>query len=95
MLQHPHHAKVTPKFCKQYARVGDVINKALLEYKEDVINGSFPDARHSPYKISKTDADVFSNELQRLGLDKAASAVSEAVQKMDTTKSIGEGNQAK
>ncbi|XP_068479050.1 3-methyl-2-oxobutanoate hydroxymethyltransferase 1, mitochondrial-like [Phaseolus vulgaris] len=84
MLQHPHHAKVTPKFCKQYARVGDVINKALLEYKEDVTNGSFPDARHSPYKISKTDADVFSNELQRLGLEKAASAAFEAVQKMDT-----------
>lgn len=75
--------QVTPKFCKQYARVGDVINKALLEYKEDVINGSFPDAHHSPYKISKTDANVFSNELQRLGLDKAAS---EAVQEMDTTK---------
>jgi len=31
----------TPKFCKQYACVGNVINKALLEYKEDVINGSF------------------------------------------------------
>ncbi|RDX61393.1 3-methyl-2-oxobutanoate hydroxymethyltransferase 2, mitochondrial, partial [Mucuna pruriens] len=89
MLQHPHHAKVTPKFSKQYARVGDVINKALLEYKEDVVNGSFPDAHHSPYEISKTDADVFSNELQRLGLDEAASAASKAVQKMGTTKSIG------
>ncbi|AQK91102.1 3-methyl-2-oxobutanoate hydroxymethyltransferase 1 mitochondrial [Zea mays] len=29
MLQHPHHAKVTPKFCKQFGNVGDVINKAL------------------------------------------------------------------
>lgn len=84
MLQHPHHAKVTPKFCKQYARVGDVINKALLEYKEDVMNGSFPDAQHSPYKISETDANGFLNELQKLGFDKAASAASEAVQKMVT-----------
>lgn len=24
MMQHPHHAKVTPKFCKQYAAVGHV-----------------------------------------------------------------------
>ena len=24
MMQHPHHAKVTPKFCKQYAAVGQV-----------------------------------------------------------------------
>ncbi|KAK2406960.1 3-methyl-2-oxobutanoate hydroxymethyltransferase 1, mitochondrial [Trifolium repens] len=87
MLQHPHHAKVTPKFCKQYARVGDVINKALLDYKEDVINGSFPDAQHSPYKINETDANGFLNELQKLGFDKAASAASEAVQKM-VTKSI-------
>ncbi|XP_045791630.1 3-methyl-2-oxobutanoate hydroxymethyltransferase 1, mitochondrial-like [Trifolium pratense] len=84
MLQHPHHAKVTPKFCKQYARVGDVINKALLDYKEDVINGSFPDAQHSPYKISETGANGFLNELQKLGFDKAASAASEAVQKMVT-----------
>ncbi|KAJ1379617.1 Pyruvate/Phosphoenolpyruvate kinase-like domain superfamily [Sesbania bispinosa] len=95
MLQHPHHAKVTPKFCKQYARVGDVINKGLLAYKEDVTNGSFPDAHHSPYKISETDTDGFLDELQRLGLDKAASAASEAVQKMDTAKSIGEGNSTK
>jgi len=47
------------------------------------IHVSFSYAHHSPYKISKTDANVFSNELQRLGLDKAAS---EAVQEMDTTK---------
>lgn len=87
--------QVTPKFCKQYARVGDVINKGLLEYKEDVINGSFPDARHSPYKISEADANGFLNELQRLGLDKAASAASEAVQKLDTAESVGVGNQTK
>ncbi|XP_057424080.1 3-methyl-2-oxobutanoate hydroxymethyltransferase 2, mitochondrial-like [Lotus japonicus] len=95
MLQHPHHAKVTPKFCKQYARVGDVITKALVEYKEDVINGSFPDAQHSPYKISETDANGFLNELQRLGFDKAASAASDAVQKMVTAKSIGERTSTK
>ncbi|XP_057432899.1 3-methyl-2-oxobutanoate hydroxymethyltransferase 1, mitochondrial-like, partial [Lotus japonicus] len=95
MLQHPHHAKVTPKFCKQYARVGDIITKALVEYKEDVINGSFPDAQHSPYKISETDANGFLNELQRLGFDKAASAASDAVQKMVTNKSIGERNSTK
>lgn len=76
--------QVTPKFSKQYARVGDVINKALLEYKEDVTNGSFPDANHSPYKISETDANGFLNELQKLGFVKAVSAASEAVQKMVT-----------
>ncbi|EOX95860.1 Phosphoenolpyruvate carboxylase family protein isoform 3 [Theobroma cacao] len=84
MLQHPHHAKVTPKFCKQYARVGDVINKALLEYKEEVTNGSFPSPSHSPYKMNADDVNGFFKELEKLGLDKAASAATEAAEKMDT-----------
>ncbi|KAL2336083.1 hypothetical protein Fmac_010529 [Flemingia macrophylla] len=88
MLHDPQHAKVTPRFCKQYACVGNVINKALLEYKKDVINGSFPDDFHSPYKISKTEADAFSGELQKLGLDKAASAAYETIQETDTTQYI-------
>ncbi|KAM7472243.1 hypothetical protein LguiA_010426 [Lonicera macranthoides] len=74
MMQHPHHAKVTPKFCKQFGQVGDVINKALLEYKEEVTKGSFPGAAHSPYKIGGADVDGFLNELQKLGLNEAAEA---------------------
>jgi 3-methyl-2-oxobutanoate hydroxymethyltransferase len=76
--------QVTPKFCKQYAHVGDVINKALLEYKEEVTNGSFPGPVHSPYKISASDVDGFLNQLQKLGLDKAASAAAEAAEKIGT-----------
>ncbi|XWS32123.1 hypothetical protein CRYUN_Cryun23aG0133900 [Craigia yunnanensis] len=84
MLQHPHHAKVTPKFCKQYAHVGDVINKALLEYKEEVTNGLFPGPSHSPYKMNADDANGFSEELEKLGLNKAASAATAALEKMNT-----------
>lgn len=84
MLQHPHHAKVTPKFCKQFARVGDVINKALLEYKEEVTNGSFPGPSHSPYKMNGNDVNGFFEELEKLGLDKAASAATAAAKKMNT-----------
>ncbi|XP_060668503.1 3-methyl-2-oxobutanoate hydroxymethyltransferase 1, mitochondrial isoform X1 [Ziziphus jujuba] len=87
MLQHPHHAKVTPKFCKQYARVGDVINKALVEYKEEVSSGKFPGPAFSPYKISSTDVSAFLNELQKLGLDKAASAAAEASEKIEKPES--------
>ncbi|XP_022147525.1 3-methyl-2-oxobutanoate hydroxymethyltransferase 1, mitochondrial [Momordica charantia] len=79
MLQHPHHAKVTPKFCKQFAQVGDVINRALLDYKEEVTNGSFPGPLHSPYKISNDDYNGFLKELQNLGLDEAASAAAATV----------------
>ncbi|KAG7014498.1 3-methyl-2-oxobutanoate hydroxymethyltransferase 2, mitochondrial, partial [Cucurbita argyrosperma subsp. argyrosperma] len=74
MLQHPHHAKVTPKFCKQFAQIGDVINKALSDYKEEVSNGSFPGPLHSPYKISDDDYNGFLKELRSMGLDGAASA---------------------
>ncbi|XP_057980186.1 3-methyl-2-oxobutanoate hydroxymethyltransferase 1, mitochondrial-like [Malania oleifera] len=92
MIQHPHHAKVAPKFCKQFGHVGDVINKALLEFKEEVMNGSFPGPAYSPYKISAADVDSFSNELQKLGLDKAASAAVAAAEKIETAKSPDDGN---
>ncbi|KAK1369107.1 3-methyl-2-oxobutanoate hydroxymethyltransferase [Heracleum sosnowskyi] len=74
MKQHPHHAKVTPKFCKQYGQIGEAINKALTEYKEEVKKGLFPGPAHNPYKISGEDVDGFLKELQKLGLDQAASA---------------------
>ncbi|CAK9309782.1 unnamed protein product [Citrullus colocynthis] len=74
MLQHPHHAKVTPKFCKQFAQIGDVINRALSDYREEVSNGSFPGPLHSPYKISDDDLNGFLKELKNMGLDEAASA---------------------
>ncbi|KAK7340313.1 hypothetical protein VNO77_21015 [Canavalia gladiata] len=48
-----------------------------------------------PYKISEADANGFINELQRLGLDKTTSAAFEPVQKMNTSKSFGEGNPIK
>ncbi|XP_008450010.1 3-methyl-2-oxobutanoate hydroxymethyltransferase 2, mitochondrial-like [Cucumis melo] len=76
ILQHPHHAKVTPKFCKQFAQIGDVINQALSEYREEVSNGSFPGPLHNPYKISDADLNGFMKELQNMGLDEAASAAS-------------------
>ncbi|CAK9134374.1 unnamed protein product [Ilex paraguariensis] len=92
MLQHPHHAKVTPKFCKQYGQVGDIINKALSEYKEEVTNGSFPGPAHSPYKINAADVNGFLNGLQKLGLEKAASAAATAVEKIETTESPDGGS---
>lgn len=77
-------SQVTPKFCKQYARVGDIINKALLEYKEEVTNGSFPSSAHSPYKIGATEIDAFMQQLQKSGLGDAASAAADAAQKLVT-----------
>ncbi|XP_019187340.1 PREDICTED: 3-methyl-2-oxobutanoate hydroxymethyltransferase 1, mitochondrial-like [Ipomoea nil] len=84
MMQHPHHAKVTPKFCKQYGHVGAEINRALVQYKEEVTNGSFPGDTYSPYKISAADMDGFLHELQKLGFDDAVSAAATAAEKIQT-----------
>lgn len=78
------HFQVTPKFCKQYAQVGEVINKALLEYKEEVTKHTFPGPSHSPYKISSNDLDGFLSELQKMGLDKAASDAAASAEKMES-----------
>ncbi|CAH8266124.1 unnamed protein product [Arabidopsis lyrata] len=86
MMQHPHHAKVTPKFCKQYANVGEVINKALMEYKEEVSKKVFPGPSHSPYKITASELDGFLTELQNLGFDKAVSAAASATENMEPSK---------
>lgn len=78
----PWASQVTPKFCKHYARVGDIINKALLEYKREVTSGDFPSSAHSPYKIATSDVDSFMHELQKMGLQDAASAAANAAEKM-------------
>lgn len=39
--------RFTPRFVKQYARLHDVIAKALREFKQDVETGAFPTADHS------------------------------------------------
>ncbi|KAJ1281916.1 hypothetical protein BS78_03G009900 [Paspalum vaginatum] len=80
MLQHRHHAKVTPKFCKQFGNVGDVINKALSEYKQEVETRTFPGPSHTPYKITPMDVDGFATALQKMGLSGAADAAAAAAE---------------
>lgn len=52
MMQHPHHAKVTPKFCKQYGNVGSEIERALTAYHTEVKQRQFPSEHFSPYHIA-------------------------------------------
>lgn len=59
MMQHAHHAKVAPMFVKRYANVGEVIQKALEEYKKDVETGVFPGKDFSPYKMLPQEAAEF------------------------------------
>ena len=52
MMQHPHYTKVTPKFCKQFGKVGLEIERALTAYNQEVKGRQFPSAEFSPYKIT-------------------------------------------
>ncbi|EFJ50554.1 hypothetical protein VOLCADRAFT_103773 [Volvox carteri f. nagariensis] len=76
MMTHPHHAKVTPKFCKQYARVGDAIGAALQQYRREVEDRTFPGPRYSPYAISDREpgVELLAGALRKRGLEEAAEA---------------------
>ena len=67
-LQHPHHAKVSPKFCKQYANVGETSQRALGQYIIDVSTKDFPDDQFTPYEFDKGEFAEFTKRLAQTGL---------------------------
>jgi hypothetical protein len=67
--------QVTPKFCKQYARVGEIIQGALQQYREDVSAGHFPGRQYSPYKIPPAEVEALVGELRQRGMAQVAHAV--------------------
>ncbi|KAK9826800.1 hypothetical protein WJX81_002217 [Elliptochloris bilobata] len=78
MMQHPHHAKVTPKFCKQYAAIGTAIQGALQQYREEVAAREFPSAAFSPYRIADEEVAALERALHSDGMQAAAQAVAAA-----------------
>ena len=77
--RHPHHAKVTPKFSKQYADVGAVVGDALRAFRDEVRDGSFPGPKHSPYRLGAEDAASLARALDSRGMGAAARAVEDAM----------------
>lgn len=73
--------QVTPKFCKQYASVGSVIEEALSAYRDEVVSQTFPSALHTPYRIDQEQTAVFLEALEKRGLHAAAEAASVAASK--------------
>lgn len=59
ILNHPHHEKYVPSFCKKYANLGVDINHALSAYGHEVRTGIFPDDSFSPYKMSMEEQEKF------------------------------------
>jgi len=48
--------RFTPKFVKQYIKLGPMIIDALKEYKNEVEDGVFPGEEHT-FKMSKEEAE--------------------------------------
>ncbi len=48
--------RYTPKFVKKYANLSELITQAVLEYKKEVSEGSFPGEEHA-FKIKKEELD--------------------------------------
>ena len=71
-LQHPHHAKVKPKFCKRYSNVSDIIQKALSEYVADVESHQFPSERYTPYAIPEEELHALKRACRKQGYLNAA-----------------------
>ncbi|KAG1669922.1 hypothetical protein FOA52_002449 [Chlamydomonas sp. UWO 241] len=78
MMSHPHHAKVSPKFCKQYASVGTTIQAALQQYRQEVAAKEFPSAQFSPYRIPEKEVEGLARGLRARGMPRVADAVEAA-----------------
>lgn len=50
--------RFVPKFCKQYANIGETIQAAIKEYNEEVRKGNFPAKEHC-YPISQDELQRF------------------------------------
>ena len=91
MMQHPHHAKVTPKFCKQFGNVGEVVQSALQQYKAEVSSGEFPSQLHSPYKLSETETAELMRALHDEGYMKGSAAIEEMCKDVPAVKEAIKG----
>jgi 3-methyl-2-oxobutanoate hydroxymethyltransferase len=90
MLSHAHHAKVSPRFCKPYAQVGDVIQNALNTYKQEVEQRLFPTMQYSPYQVEKNERaefeDLLYEQLRKEGIKLKPAPVSGAATAADEDK---------
>lgn len=59
IMHHPHHEKHVPSFCKRYAKLGGDIHTAMVQYRTEVIEGTFPTDKFSPYKMSAEETKKF------------------------------------
>jgi len=61
IMDHPHHEKFVPSFCKKYANIGVEINDALIQYNQEVKGNVFPTEEYNPYKMSEEESKKFND----------------------------------
>lgn len=66
MMTHPHHAKVTPKFCRRFAEAGAEIHRGLVDYRSAVKKRLFPSAAYAPYQLDDREWERFGSVFERL-----------------------------
>jgi len=59
LMSHPHHQQFVPKFCKQYASLGDGVGDGLMKFRQEVEKGEFPSEEYSPYSMSAEEEQRF------------------------------------
>jgi len=56
-----------PKFLKYFGNIGESIRKALIDYKDEVINGIYPDKEHS-YEFSQQDLNKITQWVENIDI---------------------------
>lgn len=66
-LQHPDRVKASPRFCKQYAQVGDNIQRGLSDYLNEVSSKQFPSENFTPYQFEDGQYKEFAKKITDAG----------------------------
>jgi 3-methyl-2-oxobutanoate hydroxymethyltransferase len=59
LMMHPLYATVAPKFSKQFAHIGPLVDEAIRAYSEEVRSAAFPSEVFSPYRIPDAELEAF------------------------------------
>jgi len=63
--------EIKPKFVKYFGKIGESINRALVDYKNEVINGIYPDLEYS-YEFPQDDLIEINEWFENVNIDEEA-----------------------
>ena len=63
--------EIKPKFVKYFGKIGESISKALIDYRNEVTDGLYPDLEHS-YEFPQNDLNEINKWFEKLNIDEEA-----------------------